>query len=84
MTQPNTPSPLPTFREIADMRVQEARFGTRTINLKVAINTARMMVEAEDKRERHFRSLLELAKMWAARDDGGSARALLREIENGR
>ena len=39
---------LPTFRELADMRCKEASKGQRTINIKVSINTARMMVESEE------------------------------------
>ncbi len=43
---------LPTFREIAEQRIADARPADRTINIKVAINTARMMAERE-KEERH-------------------------------
>jgi hypothetical protein len=38
---------LPMFYEIAETRVAEAGPRDKNINVKVAINTARMMVEAE-------------------------------------
>ena len=43
---------LPTFREIAARRIADALPRHRTINVKVAINTARMMVDHETD-ERH-------------------------------
>lgn len=39
---------LPTFREIAQQRIDDAGPRDKTINIKVAIGTARMMVAAED------------------------------------
>lgn len=39
---------LPTFRELAALRIAEAGPRDKTINIKVAINTARMMVESEN------------------------------------
>jgi hypothetical protein len=38
---------LPTFRELAENKIALAGPRDKTINIKVAINTARMMVEAE-------------------------------------
>ena len=42
-------STLPTFAEIAQARIEEATTRDKTIVMKVAINTARMMVENETK-----------------------------------
>lgn len=39
---------LPTFREIAEQRIADSGPRDKTINIKVAINTARMMVKAEN------------------------------------
>lgn len=83
MSKSYTPPELPTFADIADiadMRCQEARLGTKTINIKVAINTARMMVDAELKREKFYPVLLREVKELASRAEGGSARAILREL----
>lgn len=74
---------LPTFAGIADMRCQEARLGTKTVNLKLAINTARMMVEAERKREKFYPMLLQMVRDLADKPEGGSARALLRAMGEG-
>ena len=41
---------LPTFVELAQAQLRYAVPAERTINIKVAINTARMMVEAEQKK----------------------------------
>lgn len=38
---------LPTFIELAENKLKHAGKRDKTINIKVAINTARMMVEAE-------------------------------------
>jgi len=46
---------LPTFAEIAAQRLADAGPRDKTITIKVAINTARMMVEAENAR--HNREL---------------------------
>jgi hypothetical protein len=73
-------SRMKTFAELADALCQRARLGTKTMNIKLDIQTAREMVEAEYQREREFRWLLALAKDWASRPDGGSARALLNRI----
>ena len=54
---------LPRFAEIADMRCQEASHGTKTINVKVAINTARMMVEAELQEHKNYRLAVEALRM---------------------
>lgn len=58
----NTPQALPTFAEIADMRCQEASNGTKTVNIKIAINTARMMVEAEIQERKNYRLLVAALK----------------------
>lgn len=58
---------LPTFAEIADMRCQEAPNGTKTINVKVAINTARMMVEAEIQERKNYRLLVQEVKTLASK-----------------
>ena len=39
---------LPTFREIAEQRLADAASRDKTINLKISIPTARMMVEREN------------------------------------
>jgi hypothetical protein len=38
---------LPTFLELAELKLKYADPKDRTINIKVTINTARMMVDAE-------------------------------------
>lgn len=64
-----TKTELPTFAALADMRCQEASLGTKTINVKVAINTARMMVEAEDRRAKAYKYLLAAAEALIRSDD---------------
>jgi hypothetical protein len=46
---PSAQGYLPTFRKIAAMRIAGAGPRDKTINVKVAIHTARMMVAAEDE-----------------------------------
>ena len=41
---------LPTFLELAENQLSWANRGQKTINIKIAINTARMMVDAEKVR----------------------------------
>lgn len=52
---------LPTFAEIAAQRIADAGPRDKTINIKVAINTARMMVEAD--RDFHFAMLAALEQI---------------------
>jgi hypothetical protein len=48
---PYAPDDLPTFAEIAHQRIADAGPRDKTISIKVAINTARMMVERETAAE---------------------------------
>jgi hypothetical protein len=50
---------LPTFREIAQHRISDAGPRDKTINIKVAIGTARMMVESEAAKESAMVAALE-------------------------
>lgn len=57
---------LPTFAEIAAQRLQEAGSRDRTISVKVAINTAHMMVAQEIKRNLAYPRLVAALNMLEA------------------
>lgn len=81
VTQVKPATALPTFSEIAKLRISEAGPRDKTITIKIAINTARMMVEQENRRANAYPELVAALREVVAVERGWeSIEALLRKL----